>query len=156
VALLGVAVPAVEDGSVERTAIRLDATAERVERTARTLVAAEDPSIPGVSGARRVVEFRLPADGWGDAPVSFFAVGGRPGGPGDENVVAYRIDGEATRTVRLPGLDVRTPAGPVVFRGSGRRRLVLSLVSDRGVAVVVRRAADVRPSTPSGDSSRGT
>lgn len=143
VALLGAALPAMEAGSVERTATRLDAAAEDVERTANTLVADEDPSSPGVPGPRRVVAVRLPADGWADAPVSYFAVGGRPGGSGDENVVAYRVDGHTARTVRLPGLDLHTPDGPVVFRGTGSHRLALSLVRDRGVAVVVRRVDDV-------------
>ncbi|MFB6122677.1 MAG: hypothetical protein ABEJ78_04400 [Haloferacaceae archaeon] len=161
VALLGAALPAIEAGSVERTAIRLDATAEDIERTARTLVADEDPSSPGTSGARRLVRFRLPADGWADAPVSYFAVGGHPNGTGDESVVAYRIEGRPARTVRLPGLDLRTPDGPVVFRGAGRHRLVLSLVRDRGVAVVARRATDAGPvdasgpADASGDSNTG-
>ncbi|MFC6988055.1 hypothetical protein ACFQJD_03720 [Haloplanus sp. GCM10025708] len=78
--------------------------------------------------------------------MSYFAVGGRPNGTGDENAVAYRVAGQTARTVRLSGVDLRTPGGPVVFREAGRHRLRLSLVRDRGVAVVVvRRAGDADP-----------
>jgi hypothetical protein len=40
--------------------------------------------------------------------------------------------------VSLPGVGVRTPVGPVVFRSAGRHRVVLSLVrSAEGPTVVV-------------------
>jgi hypothetical protein len=141
VAVAAVAVPAVERGRVDRTATALDAAADRLDRTARLLVARDDPTGVGVGGARRVLTLELPVRGPGAAAVERFALDGRDGAAGPGGWVRYRVAGGETRRVRVTA-DLRTPDGPVVLRDGGRHRLVLRLVArpDAPPAVVVGRA----------------
>jgi hypothetical protein len=78
------------------------------------------------------------------------------------DVVSYRVRGRPTRRIRLVGVDVRTPAGPVVLAGPGRHRLTLTLEhGDRGgraPVVAVRRGVPRRPAltpaaTPTAEAS---
>lgn len=138
VALAGVAFAAVDDGRVERTAIRLDAAADRLARTAGLLVDRDDPTASSVPGARRVVAVDLPPRSLAAAPVAAFAVNGSDGAAGPGGWVRYRVRGARPTRVRVPA-DLRTPDGPVVLRGSGRRRLVLRLVAGNPPGVRVRR-----------------
>lgn len=133
IALLAAVTPAVDEGRERRTAIHLDRVVDRVERAARSLRAHEDPTRPDVAGARRIVRFRLPERSW-------TAVGASLRIDGDRDRIGYRLDGGYTHGTRLRGLDLRTPNGPVVFEGSNRHRLELSLVRSDGVGVVVTRA----------------
>lgn len=139
VALAGVAFAAVDDGRVERTTARMDAAADRVSRAATLLVDRDDPTARGVAGARRVVTVDLPERSLAAAPVAAFAVNGSDGTAEPGGWIRYRVEGGAPVRVRVP-VDVRTPDGPVVLRGSGRRRLVLRLVAGRPPGVVVGRA----------------
>jgi hypothetical protein len=161
-ALLAVALPAVDDAAATRTAATVEADAERLRDVATALAATDDAVPAGRPGAHRVVAVRLPPDSLATVPVDHLAVGGRPGAesgspdpstaaaePPDDtpDLLAYRLAGRPTRTVRVP-VDLRTPDGPVVLRGAGTHRLTLRLVRDeRGVGVDVRRTG--RPeSTP--------
>ena len=130
VALLAAVTPAVDEGRERRTAIHLDRAVDRIERAARSLHAHEDPTAPGVAGARRLVGVHLPERSW-------TAVGARLWIDGERDLIGYRLDGGRTRRTRLPGVDLRTPDGRVVLDGGSRRRLELSLVRDDGVGVVV-------------------
>ncbi|MFB6168633.1 MAG: ABC transporter [Haloferacaceae archaeon] len=121
VAVAGVAFSAVDAGRHDRTAARLDAGVERVERAARLLVDRDDPTATGVPGARRVVSLRLPARSLANAGVARVALRG-----GDDEV-RYRLDGGRARRHALP-VDLRTPDGPVVLHTAGRHRLRLGLV----------------------------
>jgi hypothetical protein len=138
VALLGVALPAVDAGRVDRTTAALDSTAERIARTGAHLRAVEDPTPPGVPGARAVVTVDVPHRSWHAAGVAYVAVGGAPEAAGNRSVVVYRIEGKQPKTVPL-AFPVRTPHGPLVYRTAGDHRLNLSLVTDEGVAVAVSR-----------------
>ncbi|MFB6304949.1 MAG: hypothetical protein ABEH47_07270 [Haloferacaceae archaeon] len=138
VALAGVAFAAVDDGRVERTATRLDAATDRLSRTAELLVDRDDPTARGVPGARRVVAVALPERSLASASVDTFAVNGSDGAAGPGGWVRYRVRGARPTRVRVP-VDLRTPGGPVVLRGSGRRRLVLRLVIGDPTGVLVRR-----------------
>lgn len=132
VALLAAVTPAVDEGRETRTAIHLDRATDRIERAARSLRAHEDPTPPGVGGARRLVSVRLPERSWTAVDASLWI-------DGERDLIGYRLgDGPPHRT-RVRGLDLQTPDGSVVFEGSGRRRLVLSLVRSDGVGVVVTR-----------------
>ena len=130
VALLAAVTPAVDEGREQRTAIHLDRAVDRIDRAARSLHAHEDPTAPGVAGARRLVSVRLPERSW-------TAVGARLWIDGERDSVGYRLDGGRARRTRLPGVDLRTPDGRVVLDGGSRRHLELSLVRDDGVGVVV-------------------
>jgi hypothetical protein len=132
VALLAAVTPAIDEGRSARTAIHLDRVTDRVERAARSLGAHEDPTRPNIAGARRIVRFRLPGRSWTAAAATL-----RIDGEGD--LIGYRIDGGRPHRTTLRGVDLRTPGGPVVFRGTGRRRLVLSLVRADGVGVTITR-----------------
>ena len=132
VAVTGVALSAVETGRRDRTAARLDAGVERVERAARLLVDRDDPTAAGVPGASRTVTLRLPARSLANAGVARVAL------RGTDDEVRYRLDGGRTRRHALP-VDLRTPAGAVVLRAAGRQRLRLGLVGPP-VGVRVARA----------------
>lgn len=138
VALAGVAFQAIERGRVDRTATRLDAAADRLRRAASLLVARDDPTATGVPGARRVVRLDLPEGSLAAAPAASFAVNGSDGAPEAGGWIRYRVRGARPTRVRVP-VDLRTPDGPVVLGGGGRRRLVLRLVADGDPAVVVER-----------------
>lgn len=132
VALLAAATPAIDEGRTARTATHLDGVTDRLDRSARSLLAHEDPTRPGVAGARRIVDLRLPARSWTAAAATLRV-------DGETDTLAYRVgDGQPRRTT-LRGVDLRTPDGPLVLRTPGHHRLVLSLVRDDGVGVVVRR-----------------
>jgi hypothetical protein len=132
VALLAAVTPALEEGREARTAIHLDRVTDRIERAARSLRVHEDPTPPGVAGARRLVRFRLPTRSWTAAGASLWI-------DGERDLIGYRLDGRQPRLTRLRGVDLRTPDGRVVFEGSKRYRLELSLVRSDGVGVVVAR-----------------
>lgn len=138
VALAGVAFAAVDEGRVERTATRLDAAADRLSRAAGLLVDRNDPTATAVPGARRVVSVDLPPRSLAAARVDAFAVNGSDGSAGPGGWIRYRVHGARGRRVRVP-VDLRTPDGPVVLRGSGRRRLVLRLVVGDPPAVRIER-----------------
>jgi len=138
VALAGVAFQAIERGRTDRTAASLDAAADRLVRAASLLVDRDDPTAADVPGARRVVRLDLPERSLAAAPVASFAVDGGDGAPEAGGWVRYRAEGAEPTRVRVP-VDLRTPDGPVVLRGGGRRRLDLRLVADGGPAVVVER-----------------
>lgn len=141
VALVGTALPAVDDARRDRTAARLATTADRLARAASTVATGEDPTGPDLPGARRPVDVRVPARSWTDAGVAWVAVGGTPpdvaGPDGDAALVAYRIAEGRVRRHPLPGVDVVTPAGAVVVREAGRHRVRLGLRRTSGGAAVV-------------------
>ncbi|MFB6281744.1 MAG: hypothetical protein ABEH40_06975 [Haloferacaceae archaeon] len=140
VALAGVAFQAIERGRIDRTTTRLDDAADRLIRAASLLVARDDPTAAGVPGARRVVRIDLPERSLAAAPVASFAVNGSDGAAAAGGWIRYRAEGARPTRVRAAA-DLRTPDGPVVLGGGGRRRLTLRLVADGGPAVVVERGA---------------
>jgi hypothetical protein len=132
VALFAAVGPGVDEGRRTHSATRLDGITHRVERAARSLLTHEDPTRPGVAGARRIVRFRLPARSLAAASATLQVDGRR-------DRIGYRVGGRHPHWTTLRGIDLRTPEGPVVVERPGGHRLVLSLVRDRGVGVVVTR-----------------
>ncbi|MFB6160011.1 MAG: hypothetical protein ABEJ61_02420 [Haloferacaceae archaeon] len=133
VAVAGVAVQAIDAGRRDRTATRLDAATERLTRAARLLADRDDPTAPGVVGARRVVTVRLPDRALASAPVESFAV------VGAHDRVTYRLPGGRPRRTDVP-VDLRTPDGPVSLHAPGHHRLVLGLVGPPRPGVTVARS----------------
>jgi hypothetical protein len=138
-AVVGAAMPLVEDAAATRAATAGQREADAVR--AATLALAESDATTG-PGARRVLEVRLP-----DGPVTgtvTLAVGGVPNrsvpGDGDRSdVVAYRVAGRPWRVAAHLPLDLRTgpdadDADPLLVRDD--RRLVLSLRRRGGDPVV--------------------
>lgn len=139
-ALLATALPAVEDARADRVASSLDADAERVGRAVESLAYGEDPTQSLSTAPRRTVRVTVPARSWTAADVSYVAVGGRPGAADSRAVFSYAFSGsgETERRLSLP-VPLRTPDGPVVFRGAGTHALSLSLLSRPEGPVVVAR-----------------
>ncbi len=136
VAVAGTAAAAIETGRHDRTAARLDAGVERIERAARLLVDRADPTATGVPGARRVVTVRLPARSLSSAGVASVVF------RGETDTVSYRVRGGRTRRHALP-VDLQTPGGPVDLRAAGRHRVRLGLVGPpTGVRVTRERPAE--------------
>lgn len=136
VAVAGTAAAAIETGRHDRTAARLDAGVERIERAARLLVDRADPTATGVPGARRVVTVRLPARSLSSAGVASVAL------RGETDAVTYRVRGGRTRRHALP-VDLQTPGGPVDLRAAGRHRVRLGLVGPpTGVRATRERPAE--------------
>lgn len=140
-AVLGASLPAVEDARADRTATALDASIAELSASGSALAVGNDaPSDPAVAPTRTVA-FSLPRPTWTAAAVEYVAVGGSPGGPGNRSAVTYATEGggEARRLLSVP-VPVRTPGGPVVFRGHGERTVSLSLrATAGGPALVVGR-----------------
>lgn len=134
VAVVGVAVPVVEEGRVRAADRAVDGELAAVERAAESLLAA-DETTPS-AGARRTVALSLPSGSWRAADVDAFRIHGA--GPGRRGSVTYRIDG-GRRTVAVDA-PLYTPSGPVVV-GDGTVRVVLSLDDVDGRRVVVVRLA---------------
>ncbi|ELZ27204.1 hypothetical protein C474_17699 [Halogeometricum pallidum JCM 14848] len=139
-AVLGASLPAVEDARADRTATALDASIARVSAAGSALAVGNDAPSTAVAPTRTVA-FSLPQPTWTAAAVEYVAVGGSPGGPGNRSAVTYATEGggEVRRLLSVP-VPVRTPRGPVVFRGRGERTISLSLraTADGPVLVVGR------------------
>lgn len=128
-ALLAVSLPAVETVRTDRTAATMGRTAERIEATGRSLLAADEAE----AGARRVVTVSLPSASLTAAGVERFAVGCR-----ERCAVRYRLQGGATHARRLP-IPLSTPDGAVAFSTPGPHRLGLGLARENGRRVVTVR-----------------
>lgn len=137
VALLSLALPAVDAAREDRTDSRVRTELDRVERAGNSLLT-DGATAAGVPGARRALAVSVPRASWSAAPVEYVAFGDVPRDGGGA-VVSYRLRDRPPRAVRLDVPAIRTPDGPVVL-GPGRHRLSLALVRDpaAGVAVVVR------------------
>lgn len=129
VATFAVAAPAVDDARAARTVDDIGAFGDRLDRAGRALAATNDAAERGQAATRRVA-LSIPRASWTADTPAFVAVGGRPGGPGNRSVLAYALPASPThrRALSLP-VPVRTPAGPVVFRGGGRKTVSLALVA---------------------------
>lgn len=135
-ALLGVALPPLDDARADRaTAVVADQVAE-IERVGTTLVATDDPV--GDSGARRLVSFRIPARHWTSAGVDRVTI--RPTDADAPASVSWRVRGVESNKRVLPGLAVATDDGePLVLREAGQQQLVLALDGEPGSPVVTIR-----------------
>lgn len=141
VALLGVSLPAIEEGRASRTDALVGDELDRFERTATELRREDDPVAPGAAGARRLVTVRVPGDSWTGTRTTVEL--GTTAGPTDG--LAWSRGG-TTRRRPLP-FDLRVveggtlrPDGTPLELGPGRPQLALGLVRiDGRAAVTVRR-----------------
>jgi hypothetical protein len=147
VALVGVALPAVEDASRKHSASVADAELTRLRATLADLAATDDALPADSPGARRLVTLRIPTPDLTTAPVAYLAVGGVPESDSREATdstsdrLAYRLAGSQPQTITVP-VDIRTAdSEPLVLRSASRHRLSCRLVADdAGVGVRVTRA----------------
>jgi hypothetical protein len=140
-ALLGVAIPALEDARSDRSVRLVRGEVAAIERAADSLLAA-DETAPG-RGARRVVEVSLPEGSWSDADVDELGIRGSVGTSRTTSTVRYRVDGGSSRTL---GVDapLYTPDGVVAVPGDGTARVVLELVRVEGRPAVAVRVSGPR------------
>lgn len=149
VALLGVALPVLEDASAERSATIVEGELDAVATAAGDLLAREEVA-PRGAASRRVLSVSVPGRGLAEAPVAYVALGGVPDcrAPRDAergDVLAYRLAGGDPRVRSLP-VDLRTvaPDGtlredePLVLRGDSRVALSLVDGGDEPVVLVER------------------
>lgn len=162
VALLGVAMPAVDEARADRTSHLAAGELSRLSERTTGLAATEE--VGPDATARRVVSLSVPGAGFTTAPLEYVAVGGvpdcgRPRDTAEGDVVAYRLRGGAPQVRHVP-VDLRVVTGgrvrgdedPLVLRGDAH--LTLSLVSRGGErTVLVRRGRTSEPVDP--DRSRG-
>lgn len=141
-ALFAASLPAVDSARADRTAAALDADLAQVRAATTGLVDHDDPTHPGVAGARRVVGISLPPSSWTRAAVDSVTVAGGGGGADTDrrvSTVGYTLKNGRQRRVEVDA-PLRTPEGPLVFDESGTHRLVATLRGgDGGAVVVVRR-----------------
>jgi hypothetical protein len=137
VALLGVAMPAVDSARVDHADARVATALDRLAATAERLRARNDPSPPGTAGARRMITLHLPGPSWASARLETLSVpattAGR--GPSGRGTVTWRVEGGGRRT-RVLSAPVVGPDGGLTVRGGGSRQLVVELVREGGRAVV--------------------
>lgn len=147
VALLGVALPVLEDAREERSARLVEAELDAVGAAAVDLDDAEEVA-DREAASRRSLPVTVPARGLAEAPVDYVAVGGAPGSNCDldadgVDVLAYRLAGGDVRfryvpvDLRVVGPDgtVEPDGTPLVLRGDAH--LTLSLVELDGDRVVL-------------------
>lgn len=131
-ALLGTAIPVVEDARVTKAQIGVETELERLERAAKRLVARND-ILPGdAPGARRVIVLRLPERRWGSRGLAVL----RFPPPGSLKDPSWRI-GERPLEVWRPDVTLGGASGGVSLREGGRTKLVLTLHRIDGEPVVI-------------------
>lgn len=140
--LLAASLPAVDDARRQHTEGVVREDVETLERTARALVETED--VTGEPGARRVITLALPERSWTHAGLDELVIAGRSSGIDGRNATGRRnategptatggrvvvaVSGGRRTTHLIESVALRTPGDePVRLRGTGRRRLVLSL-----------------------------
>lgn len=135
-ALLAAAQPAVDHAAADRSEAQVRADLESLDAAAADLRATGEVT-PSGPGARRSVTVDLPRAGVGAAPVRRVVVSPT------NRTYRFRVAGRPAETVR-GSVPVTTRTGePLVLRGAGEHRLVLTLrgADDGGERrVVVRRA----------------
>lgn len=145
VALLGIAMAAVDAAGSEISERRVQTAISDVEAAADELAADEELSPPGHPNPQRVVELQLPDRSLLTEGVSRFEI--EPLHGVDASVVRYALEDGTTGEERIDGRIVyRDPTGNevTVIGASGRQPLTLVLLPDEdGTPVVV-----AEPSTP--------
>jgi hypothetical protein len=148
VAVLAVALPAVDVVSVQRADTSAGAAVDRLVEAARTLAAGNDVLRPDRGPARRTIELELPEGGVATASLRSLTIGPpastevtRPT-EDDESVgtttrLTWRVAGGRRRVRQAAGVRLRPVEGDrFTLGGGGRQRLVLRLVERDGRRVV--------------------
>lgn len=141
VALLAVALPAVDHASVERSDAEVRSIVERLVSEARALVAGNDAVPPDSDPARRAVAVDFPSDGFASAPIRSFRIeappaggieGSRPGGIAERSPSVGRSGGSLT-AVNSTGKPTGSAATTITWRvdGGARHRVTVDDVRMR-------------------------
>lgn len=128
VALLATALPAVGDARVQSTHAEFGSIAREITRTAAELESGSTAVTDRDLAASTTIRCRLP-NGFDTAPVETAAIGcpsavldGDQVDPRDCNAaLVYRLRGDESTVRRFPGVDVRTPNGPIRLSDSTAR-----------------------------------
>jgi hypothetical protein len=137
-ALLGAAMPAVDDARIAATDRALGADLSRLGTAVETLAARHDAVRPEVGPARRTVRLVVPEGSWGRGR-AIVTISTGPGG----GRLAWQVGGDPPRTLRVDvelrvWRDGEVVAGELRL-GPGDHRLVLSLVRVDGRPTVAVR-----------------
>jgi len=151
VAVLAVALPAIDVVGVERADTRAGAAVDRLVEAARTLASGNDALRSDRGPARQVVELDLPDGGVATAPLRSLTVGPPASTPATDTDAAeadagpgsattrftWRVAGGRQRVRQVAGVRLRPVTGERFTLGrGGRQRLVLRLVRRDGQRVV--------------------
>lgn len=148
VALVATVLPALGDARTRTTHEELGAMATGITSSAGELAAGSTAVADRGLAARTTLSIRLPT-GFGVAPIETAGIGcptavlssGGDPPPDCRAALAYRLRGEEGTVRRFPGVDVRTPEGPVRFAASPVR-LQLRYVRVDGESVVQATSVD--------------
>lgn len=131
VAIAAVAFPAVDAARADATTVAVGTMASDVAHAATELATSEDPTPPGVAGARRYVVLDVPSGSWRRTGVSRLAIHG-----GDGVELSAATASGVTVVRRVGGPRVRVADGRLAL-GPGTHRLRLTLEADTVGPVVV-------------------
>jgi hypothetical protein len=136
-ALLGLALPVVDDARVTHADSQVRTELDHLETAAVDLGSESDPVRPGVPGASVQHSLLLPTASWGKAAIERLVIPASANGS-----VRWRVAGGTTHRVR-PSPPLVAPPDGLTIREPGRHRLTLSLQRRAGRQVVVVSRADV-------------
>lgn len=132
-ALLGAAMPVVDDARVATAGSQTVDQLESLDRAAEALADRNDPAPPGMDGssARRHVVLDFPRRTWGSSGLERLRV------PANSAAgISWRVE-SGTSTTWNSSVPITGPDGGITIREGGRVRLVLTLQRARGEVVVV-------------------
>lgn len=136
-ALLGLALPVVDDARVGHADSQVRTELGHLETAAEHLRSESDPAAPGAPSARVERTVVLPAQSWGNAELDRLRI------PASVNEsIRWRVAGGQTQT-RHPTPPLVAPPDGLTLRDRGRHRLTLSLERRDGDTVVVVSRADI-------------
>lgn len=133
IALVGVAVPALEYGAGVNSEQQVGSEVAKIGNAATSLVENEELPPPGQSGAQRVVSVSLPGDSRTTRPVEHLEIERH----GNRSVATYRVEGRSEQVAHIDAPIVNGTNDTVELGGSGTRDLVLTLERDGSEAPVI-------------------
>lgn len=137
VALLGLALPVVDDARVGHADSQVRTELGHLETAAGHLHSESDAAAPGTPGARVQRTVVLPAKSWGKAGTERLRIPARA-----NERIRWRVAGGQNQTMHTTPALVAPPDG-LTLRESGSHQLTLSLERRSGDVVVVVSRADV-------------
>lgn len=137
VAMVAVAVPAVDHAAGARGDQQAQATVADIEHAAKSLYVAEDAPPAGVTGPRRTISVSFPTDGLTVDAVSSFTI---ESVAKERAVITYRVNGRQQKVVHVEAPLVGPDFGTVEYgeiTGEHRFQLTLQRHPKKGYPVVV-------------------
>lgn len=144
-ALLGASMPAVDTARVDHAEAKMAAEVDRLAAAAERLRERNDPSPPGVPGARTEVRLHLPGSSWGTASLDYLSIPGAVADSGGANYteITWRVEG-GRRTTRKLSTPLVGSGGGLRLEGDGSRRVVLELTRRDGEPAVLARRLEFK------------